>query len=109
MGVTFDDAFLTLDLPPEARKGDAAFDRFGILSYNRGGHFVEVYLDDLSYTISGDPWVEKARQFVKEDPRYLEAIRDLPEFVRDLPWDRQRSTVTIKKNYSTVVNKKRFN
>ena len=39
-----------LDMPPEARKDNAAFDRFGVLSWQRGGHCVEVYFDDLAFT-----------------------------------------------------------
>ncbi|MCC6698523.1 MAG: hypothetical protein IT365_23070 [Candidatus Hydrogenedentes bacterium] len=48
--VTLDDQKVALDLTPEARKGNAAFNRFGMLTWNRGGHFVEVYLDDLAFT-----------------------------------------------------------
>jgi hypothetical protein len=48
--VTFDGEFVELDLSEEARKGNAAFDRFGVLSWNRGGHFVEVFFDDLAFT-----------------------------------------------------------
>ena len=41
---------LTMELTAASRKGNAAFDRFGFLSYQRGGHFVEIYFDDLVYT-----------------------------------------------------------
>lgn len=47
---TLDGASVTLDLDAALRKGNAAFDRFGVLSWHRGGHFVEIYLDDLVYS-----------------------------------------------------------
>ncbi|MBI4556954.1 MAG: hypothetical protein HY706_05165 [Candidatus Hydrogenedentes bacterium] len=46
----FDGESLLLDLTPAARKGNAAFDRFGFLSWQRGGHCVEMHFDDLEYT-----------------------------------------------------------
>ena len=48
--VTLDGVEIALDVPPEARKGNAAFNRFGMLTWLRGGHFVKVYLDDLAFT-----------------------------------------------------------
>jgi hypothetical protein len=48
--LTLDGVPLEMDLPPEARKAGTRFDRFGLVSWQRGGHFVEMYLDDLSYT-----------------------------------------------------------
>ncbi len=43
-----------LDLEPGHRSGmpngGARFDRFGIFNFPKGGHYVEVYLDDLRYT-----------------------------------------------------------
>ena len=63
--VTLDGQIVSLDLRPDAHTreaglsayggvpvgdGNALFDRFGMLSYQRGGHYVEVYLDDLRYT-----------------------------------------------------------
>lgn len=50
IAVTLDGEAITLDIPPEARKGKAAFNRFGMLTWLRGGLFVELYLDDLEYT-----------------------------------------------------------
>jgi hypothetical protein len=38
------------DLSPAQRKAGATFDRFGITNIRRGGKYVTVYLDDLSYT-----------------------------------------------------------
>lgn len=52
--VKFDGESVNLDLPETARKGNAAFDHFGFLSWNRGGHFVEVFFDDLTYTAGKD-------------------------------------------------------
>jgi hypothetical protein len=48
--VQFDSKKQTLDLKPGHKKSGAVFDRFGILNCQSGGHFVEVYLDDLEYT-----------------------------------------------------------
>ena len=50
--VTLDGEAISLDVTPEARKGNAAFDRFGFLSWHRGGHLVEIYFDDLEFTAS---------------------------------------------------------
>ncbi len=49
--VTFNDETVSLNLKPDARAGGAVFDRFGILSFQRGGHFVDVYFDNVSYTV----------------------------------------------------------
>ena len=49
--VTFNDEKTLLDLKPGVRVPNAHFNRFGILSYQRGGHFVDIYLDDISYTV----------------------------------------------------------
>lgn len=48
--VSLDDKTAVLPLPEVARKGGAAFDRFGVLSWHRGGHCVEMYFDDLTFT-----------------------------------------------------------
>lgn len=48
--VTLDDQTRTLDLRPGDRKRGASFDRFGLFNLHAGGHFVEVYVDDLTYT-----------------------------------------------------------
>jgi hypothetical protein len=48
--LTLGDEKLTIDLRPDARKRGATFDRFGLFNVQEGGHYVEVYLDDLSYT-----------------------------------------------------------
>lgn len=39
-----------LDLAPGHRAAGAAFDRFGIFNAWPGGHYVELYLDDVSFT-----------------------------------------------------------
>jgi len=49
--VTLDSERIALDVPAAARKGNAVFDRFGAVSWHRGGHFVELYFDDLSFTV----------------------------------------------------------
>lgn len=48
--VTLDDRTQTLDIRPGDRQRGATFDRFGLFNVQSGGHFVEVYLDDLAYT-----------------------------------------------------------
>jgi hypothetical protein len=50
IAVTFDGKVQTLDLKTGHKKLGATFDRFGILNCQSGGHYVEVYLDDLEYT-----------------------------------------------------------
>ena len=46
--VTFDDQARVLDLGPDHRAQGATFDRFGLFNVQSGGHFVELYLNDLS-------------------------------------------------------------
>lgn len=41
---------IILDLTPEQRKAGAAFDRFGLMSFRRGGKYSTLYFDDLTYT-----------------------------------------------------------
>ena len=48
--VTLDGAAQTLDLRPGDRKLGATFDRFGFFNVQSGGHFVYVYVDDVTYT-----------------------------------------------------------
>jgi len=47
---TLDGASAVLDVSEAARKGNAAFDRFGVLSWLRGGHCAELFFDDLAFT-----------------------------------------------------------
>jgi hypothetical protein len=49
--VTLDDQSRSMDLEPGHRARGARFDRFGLFNHQSGGPFVEVYLDDLSYTV----------------------------------------------------------
>ena len=49
--VTLDGKPVSIDLQPGAKQEGASFDRFGILSWQSGGHHVELYLDDLKYTV----------------------------------------------------------
>jgi hypothetical protein len=48
--ITVDGKPYVHDLRPEQRKAGATFDRFGITNIRRGGKYVTVYLDDLTYT-----------------------------------------------------------
>ncbi|MBI3119614.1 MAG: hypothetical protein HYZ00_13045 [Candidatus Hydrogenedentes bacterium] len=47
-----DDSSVALDVPAEFRKASAALAQFGVLSWHTGGNFVEVYLDDLEFTVA---------------------------------------------------------
>ena len=51
IAVTLDGESVSVGLDERVRDGGAEFDRFGMLSYQRGGHYVEVWLDDLRYTV----------------------------------------------------------
>jgi hypothetical protein len=54
--VTFDDKSTTLNLEKGHKADGAMFDRFGFLSWqSRGGHFVEIYWDELTYTTGPAP------------------------------------------------------
>jgi hypothetical protein len=48
--VKFDDSVQTFDLSPGDKADGATFDRFGIFDLQSGGHYVEVWFDDLVYT-----------------------------------------------------------
>ncbi|REK06066.1 MAG: hypothetical protein DWQ37_22760 [Planctomycetota bacterium] len=48
--ITFDGQTDTFDLQPGDRAKGAAFDRFGIFNMQSGGHAVEIYLDDVSFS-----------------------------------------------------------
>jgi hypothetical protein len=43
------------DLNPEQRKSGAHFDHFGMMNLRRGGKYVTVWLDDLTYTARRSP------------------------------------------------------
>lgn len=48
--VTLDEKSFFLDLTPQQRSAGATFDRFGVASIRKGGKYVTLYLDDLTYT-----------------------------------------------------------
>jgi hypothetical protein len=48
--VKFDDKVETLVLTPEHRKQGAIFDRFGLFNLQVGGHFVDISIDDVTFT-----------------------------------------------------------
>lgn len=48
--ITFDGEKLSLDLRDQDRKAGATFDRFGLFNVQEGGHYVEIYFDDLRFT-----------------------------------------------------------
>jgi hypothetical protein len=47
--VTLDGDLQWLEVRPEQQEIGATFDRFGFFNLHTGGHFVEVYVDDLTY------------------------------------------------------------
>ena len=49
--VTLGEESFTADLTPEQRKLGSTFDRFGLLNPRKGGKYVDVYVDDLSYSV----------------------------------------------------------
>jgi hypothetical protein len=48
--VSFDDQTHHLELDENARQQGASFDRFGLFNVQSGGHHVEVFIDDVSYS-----------------------------------------------------------
>jgi hypothetical protein len=48
--VSIDDVVHKLDLTPQQRAAGTKFNRFGLMNIRRGGKYVTVYFDDLSYT-----------------------------------------------------------
>ncbi|MBI4607150.1 MAG: hypothetical protein HY721_34740 [Planctomycetes bacterium] len=50
IAVRLDGEEAALDLEPGHRGLGARLDRFGLLTHFRDGHFVEIYVDDVSYT-----------------------------------------------------------
>jgi hypothetical protein len=44
-----DDKEYSVDLTPEQRKAGATFDRFGLMSFRRGGKYSTLFFDDLAY------------------------------------------------------------
>jgi hypothetical protein len=51
MTLTLDGKSYGLDLTPEQRKVGATFDRFGLRNMRGGGKLVDIYFDDLTYTV----------------------------------------------------------
>jgi hypothetical protein len=47
--VTLDGETFTADLTKEQRKIGSTFDHFGLLNPRKGGKYVDVYVDDLTY------------------------------------------------------------
>lgn len=48
--LVFDEQKLSIEVRPQDRKRGAKFDRFGLFNIQEGGHYVEVYFDDLQFT-----------------------------------------------------------
>ncbi len=62
--ITLDGTEHAFDLTPELRESSATFDRFGLANVRQGGHSVQFYLDDLTYTARRDP--DHRREFVPQ-------------------------------------------
>ena len=58
---TLDGKEYAFDLSPAMRKEGATFNRFGFANVRSGGHSVEAYLDDLTYTARRDPQTPRKR------------------------------------------------
>jgi hypothetical protein len=52
---TLDDSPVLAQVDPGLLSGGAALTHFGFVSWHRGGHFIEIYFDDLEFTIRGRP------------------------------------------------------
>lgn len=50
LDITLDGTTFALQLTPDQRKAGLKLNRFGLANVRRGGHSVEFYLDDLTYT-----------------------------------------------------------
>ena len=48
--MTLDGREYALDLTPQQRRSGAVFNRFGLANVRSGGHSVEFFLDDVTYT-----------------------------------------------------------
>ncbi len=66
----------TLDLTAEQRRAGATFDRFGLMSFRRGGKFSILYLDDLTYT------TRSPGQRNRAPPRADDHDRAIPQMTR---------------------------
>jgi hypothetical protein len=68
--VTLGKEVFTTDLTKEQRQVGSVFDRFGILSPRKGGKYVDVYIDDLTYDVRrpADFKAVKHKQKVVEVP-----------------------------------------
>lgn len=62
--VSLDGQQQSFALTPEMRRSGAVFNRFGLANVRRGGHSVEFYLDDLSYTARRD--ADTPRKFIPQ-------------------------------------------
>ncbi|HUF62091.1 MAG TPA: hypothetical protein VMN36_08445 [Verrucomicrobiales bacterium] len=56
--MTLDGQTCLLDLSPQQRETGATFNRFGLANVRHGGHSVEFYIDDLTYTARRAPGVQ---------------------------------------------------
>ena len=67
--VTLGDDVFSVNLTPEQRKVGATFNRFGLLNPRKGGKYVDVYYDDLSYS---------SRKSDSERERHQQEIIEVP-------------------------------
>jgi hypothetical protein len=74
--VTLDNHQFALDVSPTQRKSGATFTRFGLANVRSGGHSVEFYLDDLTYTAGRAPG---------QRPRFI------PQTTKKVPYPHQQA------------------
>ncbi len=63
--VTLDSESFSVDLTEQQRKTGSTFDRFGILNPRKGGKYVDVYLDELNYSVKYPEGYQK-KKFVQK-------------------------------------------
>ncbi len=67
--VTLGNKSFTADLKPQQRKTGAVFDHFGLLNPRKGGKYVIVYFDDLSYSVNrSNNNIQKYKQKITKVP-----------------------------------------
>lgn len=54
IAVKLDDQSVSIDIKPDARKANASFNHFGMLTWDSGGNCVEIFFDDLQFTTAAN-------------------------------------------------------
>lgn len=74
--ITWEGKQHVMDLTPQQRQAGAVFNRFGLANVRSGGHSVEFYLDDVSYT---------ARRCPGTQPRFI------PQTTVEVPYPHEQA------------------